>query len=142
MTGAGGLLGTVTAALWPLVMVSATAPLIISISGSHANLSARARLLAEEKRSPTITPARRQSVQQQLDWFRLRIRLSHAAHMLLYLAVLCFVGTVAMMSLQPRTATACVWVFFSGTLLLLIAVLLQLVELSTAHRTIERDLAS
>jgi Protein of unknown function (DUF2721) len=136
------LIETATAALWPLVMVSATAPLIISISNSHANLSMRARQLADERRSPTITQARRESVRHQLQLFRLRIHLSHGAHMLLYLAVLCFVSTVALLGFKPRTASACVCVFFLGTAFLLFAILLQLVQLSVAHRTIERDLAT
>lgn len=142
MPSGSGVLGTVTAALWPLVMVSATAPLIISIGNSHSNLAARARHLAVEKRSLTITPARRQNVQHQLDLFRIRIHLTHAAHVLLYLAVLCFVGTVAMMSFSPRTATACISVFLLGTTFLLVAIVLQLVQLSVAHRTIEHDLAA
>jgi hypothetical protein len=142
MTPADGVLGTVTAALWPLVMVSATAPLIISIGNAHANLSARVRQLGDERRDPATAPARRESVREQLYWFRVRIRLSHAAHVLLYLGILCFIGTVAIMSLKPKAAAACVWIFFSGTILLLAAVVMQLVELSMAHRTIDRDLAS
>ena len=133
---------SVTGALWPLVMVSATAPLIISVSNAHATLSARARQLAAELRDATTPAARCRSVRDQLRWFHVRVTLAHAAHLLLYLAVLCFVGSVAIMSIVRHSIGAIAWMFVVGTTLLLGAVALQLVELAFAHRTLDRDLDS
>lgn len=83
------LLAAVTHALWPLVMVSVTAPIIISVANAHAAMSGRIRELAAERRDPATSPGRDESLRAQLALFRVRIRLSHAAHVLLHLSVLC-----------------------------------------------------
>jgi hypothetical protein len=133
---------TVTGALWPLVMVSATAPLIISISAALSSLSARARQLAAELRDTTTPAPRRESIRDQLRWFQIRALLAYGANLLLYVSVLCFVGTVAVMSITGHSVAAVAWIFLVGTALLLAAVALQVAELAFAQRTLDRDLRS
>jgi hypothetical protein len=140
--GAITLSHAIPAALWPLVMVSATGPLIISIGNAHARLADQARRLASELRDPATTPTRLESVRCQLHWFRIRLRLSQVAHILLCLAVLCFVDTVALSSLVPAASGLGVRIFMLGTVQLIVSIVLQTIELSMAHRTIDRDMAS
>jgi len=84
---------TLTAAVAPIVLVSAAGLLLNGMQTKNLHLSDRIRGLTAEVRNPALTPVRRRQVTDQLPYFAQRIRLSQHALELLYIAILCFVGT-------------------------------------------------
>jgi hypothetical protein len=85
----------ITSAIAPVVMVSATGLLFMSVQAKNLHLADRLRALAGEYRALTAagSSARSEQIARQLPLFERRIRLSQRALDLLYLALVCFVLT-------------------------------------------------
>jgi hypothetical protein len=134
----------IAAALSPVVLVSAAALLAVGISQKHVALGDRIRTLSAELRAPGVTPARRQSVAAQLELFTIRIRHSGRAHSAVYLAICCFLAMILVITLQQRFTG--LWgaislvLFVGGVSLMLAGIVLELLELRLADRTIAREL--
>jgi hypothetical protein len=137
------LLPIVTAAVTPVVMISAAAVLILGIQQKHAGLADRLRLLTLEFRAPESTTERKENIRAQVKLFARRISYAARAHVCLYASALCFVGMVLVIALTFRSW---VWdqigiaLFVVGTLLILGAVFLELLELRMASRTIQLEI--
>ena len=84
---------SLTAAVAPIVLVSAAGLLFNGIQTKNLHISDRIRTLQAEVRNPSTTEERRQVLGVQLTYFARRIRLSQRALELLYIAILCFVLT-------------------------------------------------
>ncbi len=134
----------ISSALAPVLLVSAAALLGVGISQKHAALGDRIRSLAAERRAPGGEPARRSSVQAQLELFARRIRLASLAHRALYLAICCLLGVILIITLRtPLTAVlsaVSLGLFILGVFILLVAIGLELGELHLANRTIAAEL--
>jgi|HubBroStandDraft_6_1064221.scaffolds.fasta_scaffold357017_1 hypothetical protein len=137
--GTAGAMAAIAAAVTPVVMISANAILIGAISSKHEAMSDRLRSLTAEWRSPATGAARRDSIRAQVRLFSLRIAWIARAHFLLYAATACFIAMVMVIALTPVLQT---WADFSmpllvaGVLLMLVAIVLELLDLRKARATI------
>src|SRR5580658_4823635 len=93
-------MAAIAAAVTPVVMISANAILIGSISSKHQAMSDRLRSLAAEWRSPGTSAARRDSIRAQVQMFTVRIAWISRAHFLLYVATACFLAMVLAIALS------------------------------------------
>ena len=136
---------TFTEAVAPIVLVSAAGLLYNGVQTKNLHLSDRIRAMAAELRIPGLTPERRAQLLAQLLFFRKRIRFSHHALELIYLAILCFIVTSLLLAaglwVGPRVAPAvAAALFVSGVALLIIALGLEFIEMWIGLKTIEIEL--
>ena len=140
-------MSAIAAAVTPVVMISANAILIGAISSKHQAMSDRLRTLAAEWRTPGVSGPRRDSIRAQIQLFTLRIAWISRAHFLLYVATACFLAMVMVIALTPawpRLEWLSLPLLLGGVLLMLLAIVLELLELRRARATIElegRDVA-
>ncbi len=134
-----GAMASIAAAVTPVVMISANAILIGAISSKHEAMSDRLRALTAEWRDAGTTAARRDSIRAQVGLFTQRIAWISRAHYLLYVATACFIAMVIAIAMTPVIES---WASFSlplligGVLLMLIAIVLELLDLRQARATI------
>jgi len=138
-----GTMAAIASAVTPVVMISANAILIGTISSKHQAMSDRVRSLTAEWRSPDTSAARRAAIRAQLQLFALRIAWISRAHFLLYAATACFIAMVLVIALTPVITS---WpalellslpLLLGGVLLMLTAIFLELLDLRKARATIE-----
>ncbi len=137
-------LRVVTAAVTPVVMISATAILIGGINSKHQSLSDRVRNLAAEYRGVNTVNRRKHVIQLQIRFFRRRLRYVYIAHIALYCATACFIAMVMIISVTVKIATlvsATLPFFMAGVVLLLIAVGFEIRELRMSTETMNMELA-
>ena len=142
-------LDTITAAVAPVVMVSAAGLLFTGLQAKNFHLADRIRALAQELRglAGEVAPSRRRQLVAQIALFERRLRLNHHALELLYVAILCFTATSLLLMLSalawvraPVSPALVAPVFVVGVAVLLLALLLEFLELRTGLRTIEIEL--
>jgi hypothetical protein len=139
MVTTAGFLSLISAAVTPVVMISACAILITGVASKHAGLSDRARTLAAEYRAASQESVRRPVLRRELRAFMRRIVLSWLAHCLIYSAAITFSATVlvALRALRrPIWGAPTVGLFVLGTVLLVVALILELAELLLAQATL------
>jgi hypothetical protein len=130
-------MAAIAAAVTPVVMISANAILIGSISSKHQAMSDRLRILTAEWRSPGASADRRDSIRAQVQLFTLRIAWISRAHFLLYVATACFLTMVLGIALSlPLLSLP---LLLAGVILMLMAILLELLDLRKARATIEME---
>ena len=136
-------LRVITAAVTPVVMISASAILISGINSKHQSLSDRVRGLAAEFRNVNTATDRKQNIRQQIRFFRRRLRYVAIAHIALYCAAACFVAMVMVISFTIKISTLVAWTlpfFMAGVTLLLIAVTFEIRELRMSSETMRLEL--
>lgn len=136
-------LRVVTAAVTPVVMISASAILISGINSKHQSLSDRVRGLAAEFRGVDTSTARKDNISSQIRFFRRRLRFVAIAHMSLYCATACFIFMVMVISFTVKITTLVAWTlpfFLIGVALLLIAVGFEIRELRMSRETMRIEL--
>ena len=127
----------ISAAVTPVVMISANAILISAISSKHQGMSDRLRTLTNEWRSADTSGARRDSIRAQVRLFALRIAWISRAHFLLYVATACFLAMVLGIALSlPLLSLP---LLLGGVILMLLAIFLELLDLRKARATIELE---
>src|SRR5580698_2610299 len=130
-------MAAIAAAVTPVVMISANAILIGSISSKHQAMSDRVRSLTAEWRSPGTSAARRDSIRAQVQMFALRITWISRAHFLLYVATACFLAMVLGIALSlPLLSLP---LLLGGVIVMLMAIFLELLDLRKARATIELE---
>ena len=142
MGSADGFLTLISAAVTPVVMISACAILITGVGTKHAGLSDRVRALAAEMRSLPPDSGRRPLVRVQLRTFMRRTSLAWIAHCLLYLAALVFSTTVLVALFAVRQhgwGRLTLELFILGTALLLAALIAEFGELLLAQSTLQSE---
>ena len=138
------VMAAITAAVTPVVMISANAILIGTISAKHQAMSERVRALSAEWRTRDTSAARREAIGRQCRLFQRRIAWVGRAHFLLYVATGCFIAMVMVIATTPLTrdwARLSLPLLLSGVFLMLIAIMLELLDLSRARATLEIDTA-
>ncbi len=139
-----GTMAAIAAAVTPVVMISANAILISAISSKHQAMSDRVRALTAEWRAPGTSTARRSTISAQVRVFAARIAWISRAHVILYVATLFFLAMILVIALTPVNRT---WVELSvplllgGVILMLIAIVLELLDLRKARESIEAEIA-
>ena len=133
-----------TAAVTPVVLVSATAILISGINSRYISISDRLRSLAHEYRDPSCPPERRVIITREIITFRHRMHLMSWAVRSLYAAVGAFIVDTLLISAtlwRQMLAGATLPLFMAGILLVLFALVCQLLELRSSDRTIAIELS-
>jgi hypothetical protein len=139
-----GSIEILTAAVTPVVLVSATAILISGINSRYISISDRLRSLAHEYREPSSEAARRVIIVREILMFEHRMRLMSWAVRALYSAVAAFTVDALIISAtlwRQMLAAATVPLFLAGILLILFALSCQLFELRSSDRTIALEVS-
>src|SRR5689334_12136883 len=121
-----------TAAVTPVVLVSATAILISGINTRYVSISDRLRSLAHEYRDPACPHDRRATISREVAAFQHRMHLMSWAVRSLYAAVGAFIIDALIISAtlwREMLAVATLPLFVAGIVLVLFAISCQLVEL-------------
>ena len=133
-----------TAAVTPVVLVSATAILISGINTRYVSISDRLRLLAHEYRDPACPHDRQAMITREIAMFRHRMHLMSWAVRSLYAAVGAFIVDALLISAtlwRQMLAAATLPLFIGGIVLVMFAIVCQLVELQSSDRTIAIELS-
>ena len=143
-TGTSIALAVITAAVTPVVMISAAAALILGLNQKHNSLSERLRLLMVEFRAQETTEQRRENIRAQVTLFRQRFRYVDRAVRWLYAAVTCFILAILVITLISHARTrwdpAAIALFELGIILMLGAVVEELLEGRQTRRTLELEI--
>jgi hypothetical protein len=133
-----------TAAVTPVVLVSATAILISGTNSRYISISDRMRALAHEYRDPNCIEQRRITISREMLTFRHRIHLVSWAVRALYTAVGAFVTDALIISAtlwRQMLAAATLPFFLLGIALIVLALVCQLLELQSSNRTISLEIS-
>jgi hypothetical protein len=137
-------LQVLTAAVTPVVLVSATAILISGANSRYISISDRMRVLAHEYRDPNCMEQRRMTICREMLTFQHRIHLVAWAVRALYAAVGAFTTDALIISAtlwRHMLATATLPLFVLGMLLIMLAIVCQLLELQRSNRTISLEIS-
>jgi hypothetical protein len=130
---------SISAAVTPVVMISANAILISAISSKHQSMSDRLRALTAEWRNPGTSDGRRDSLARQVKLFDHRIRWVTWSHIVLYTATGCFISMVIVIALSPHLESlsgASLGLLIAGVTLMFVGILLELLDLAKARATV------
>ena len=138
-------LSTLTSAVAPVVMVSAAGLLLTGVQAKNLHLADRIRSLTAERRLRTTEETRRAQIGEQLPLLLRRVRLSQWSLNMLYVAIFCFVVTSLLLAsslwiglrMLPVITTM---VFAAGVAVLVVALVLEFLEMVIGLRTIEIEM--
>jgi len=133
----------ISAAVTPVVMISANAILIGAISSKHQSMSDRMRALTAEWRNSATPATRREAIAQQLKLFDKRLRWVTWSHIILYTATACFIAMVIVIALSPALEAmsgASLRLLLVGVGLMFLGILLELLDLAKARATAALEL--
>jgi hypothetical protein len=132
----------ISAAVTPVVMISANAILISAISSKHQSMSDRLRALTAEWRNAAtpVTPVtRREAIAGQLRLFDEQLRWVTWSHIVLYTATACFIAMVIVIAVSPALEAmsgASLGLLIAGVALMFLGILLELLDLAKARATV------
>jgi hypothetical protein len=123
-------------------MVSAAGLLANGVQAKNLHLADRIRALMTEYRRPDTTVPRRAQLAAQLGLFHRRVRLSQWSLDLIYLAILCFIVTSLLLASQLWFGPPAVpvTIFAVGVAVLVVALVLEFVEMWIALETIRIEM--
>jgi VIT1/CCC1 family predicted Fe2+/Mn2+ transporter len=128
----------ISAAVTPVVMISANAILISAISSKHQSMSDRMRALTAEWRGVATPESRREAVAAQIRMFDSRLRWVTWSHIVLYIATVCFIAMVIVIAVSPALQVlsgAPLVLLIAGVSLMLLGIVLELLDLAKARTT-------
>ncbi len=133
-----GLLQLISAAVTPVVMISACAGLILGVNNKHTSLSDRIRDAARECRLAITTPDRREQLLEQLAVFHRRFLLTWMSLCALYGATAAFTLTTLLIVFAQRklavAGSGTLPFFLLGVGLMLLATCLEVCEIALSTR--------
>jgi hypothetical protein len=117
------------------------------VQTKNLHLSDRIRGLLAEWRHADTGPTRRQQIVMELTFFRRRIRLSQWSLEMIYGAIVCFVVASLLLASAlwvgpPVLPIVITGIFVMGVALLIIALVLEFVEMWISLRTIEIEMGT
>ena len=133
----------ISAAVTPVVMISANAILISAITSKHQSMSDRLRALTAEWRNAATPVTRREAISLQLRLFDERLRWVTWSHIILYMATACFIAMVIAIAVSPRLEAlsgASLGLLIAGVALMFLGILLELLDLAKARATLELEI--
>jgi hypothetical protein len=133
----------ISAAVTPVVMISANAILISAISAKHQSMSDRMRALTAEWRNAATPAARRETIADQLSLFDQRLNWITWSHIILYAATACFIAMVIVIAVSPSIEAlsgASLWLLIAGVALMFVGILLELLDLARARATVQLEI--
>jgi hypothetical protein len=129
----------ISAAVTPVVMISANAILISAISSKHQSMSDRLRALTAEWRNEATPESRRKAIADQVRLFDERLRWVTWSHIILYTATACFITMVIVIAVSPALEAlsgASLGLLVAGVALMFVGILLELLDLAKARTTV------
>ena len=129
----------ISAAITPVVMISANAILINAITSKHQSMSDRLRALTAEWRNAATPVIRREAIVGQLRLFDERLRWVTWSHIVLYMATACFIVMVIVIAVSPSLealSAASLGLLIAGVTLMFVGILLELLDLAKARATV------
>jgi hypothetical protein len=140
-------LESLTAAVAPVVMVSAAGLLFNGVQTKNLHLSDRIRSLAAEHRDSATTPDRQAQVLEQLPLFDKRIRLNQRSLEMIYVAIVSFVIASLLLASTlwigpPVLPIVVTLIFLGGVAALILALCLEFGEMWISLRTIQIEIAA
>jgi hypothetical protein len=129
----------ISAAVTPVVMISASAILISAISSKHQSMSDRLRALTAEWRNEATPAVRREAIAAQVRLFHERLRWVTWSHIILYMATACFIAMVIVIAVSPALVAmsgASLELLIAGVALMFFGILLELLDLAKARATV------
>ena len=137
-------LQTISAAVTPVVMLSACSTLILGINTKHTGLSDRVRAATMEYRQQETSESRRTQLVQEIGIFHQRFVLTWLALCVLYGAVIFFILTtlliIVMQNKMRIGSGAPLSLFIFGVALMLCAAFLELGETSLAAKSLRVEM--
>lgn len=133
----------ISAAVTPVVMISANAILISAITAKHQSMSDRVRALTAEWRNASTPADRRTSIAAQVKLFEERIRWITWSHIILYIATACFIATVMVIAVSPALVAlsgASLGLLIAGVALMFVGIVMELLDLAKARSTVALEL--
>ena len=144
MIGEIPVLESISAAVTPVVMLSACGTLTISVNSRQQHLSDRIRAAAAESRLGSVSAERRAQLGEQLVVFNHRFLCSWLASCALYGAICCFgLTTLVILATQRRLSQGepLVFTFFLlGIALMIAAVVCVMGEVALSWRTLRLEM--
>lgn len=138
-----GLLQLISAAVTPVVMISACATLILGINTKHSGAADRVRDLARRYRDEAdAEEERKANLREQIQIFYRRFLISRTALWLLYIAVAVFIACILYIVLVQKHffsashSDGALWLFIGGVGLMLAAVCLEFQEIHLSRRSL------
>lgn len=138
------LLQLISAAVTPVVLISACAALILGINNKHSAVSDRLRKFAADLRDTSLESDRKTQVSAQISVFFQRFRLTWVSLASLYSAVIAFIVMIFVIILaqqerlhRPAIALS---LFFLGIAFMLLAVAAEMLEIRLSIRSLEIEL--
>jgi hypothetical protein len=132
----------ISAAITPVVMISANAILLNAITSKHQSMSDRLRALTAEWRNAATPVTRREAIVDQLRLFDKRLRWVTWSHIILYMATACFIAMVIVIAVSPALdapSGALLGLLIAGVALMFVGILLELLDLAKARATVELE---
>jgi hypothetical protein len=129
----------ISAAVTPVVMISANAILISAISSKHQSMSDRLRALTAEWRNEVTPAARRDVIAAQVRLFNERLVWITWSHIILFTATACFIAMVIVIAVSPALEAlsgASLGLLIAGVSLMFVGILLELLDLAKARATV------
>ena len=134
----------ISAAVAPVVLITATAILLSAYSAKYTSLGDRMRTLTAEYRLPETSAERRANIKRQISVFHRRINAMWTASILLSLALLAFLGTVLSVLLAlfrgVQLGFAVIATVVMGLAMMVGSVCVELSEIRMARLTIAGEL--
>lgn len=128
----------VTAAVTPVVMISANAILVSAISAKHQSMSDRLRSLAAEWRMTGTSDARRRTIAAEARLFNRRLLWITWSHITLYAATACFILMV--IDIAVGGSNIALSLLIAGVSLTLTGIVLELFDLALARATVRLEI--
>ena len=132
----------ISAAVTPVVMISATAILISAITTKHQSMSDRLRALTAEWREADTPAARREAIVREVRLFDTRLLWVTWSHILLYMAAACFIAMVIVIAMSPsleELSGTSLRLLIAGVGLMFVGILLELLDLARARATVKLE---
>jgi hypothetical protein len=132
----------ISAAVTPVVMISATAILISAITTKHQSMSDRLRALTAEWRNADTSAARREAIAHEVRLFDTRLRWVTWSHIILYIAAACFIAMVIVIAMSPsleELSGKSLGLLIAGVALMFVGILLELLDLARARATVRLE---
>lgn len=137
-------LQVISAAVTPVVMLSACSTLILGINAKHTALSDRVRAATVEFRQKETADARRSQLVQEVGIFHRRFVFTWLALCALYGAVILFILTTLLIILMQNRmhigGSGPLSLFVGGVALMLCAALLEFAEIALATKSLHVEM--
>lgn len=141
---ASSLLQLISAAVTPVVMISACAALILGVNNKHTAIADRLRLFAADLRSSQASADRKSQIGEQMSVFFHRYRLTWLSLASLYGSVISFILMILVIILAQKRIMhwepGALLLFVLGIALMLCAVVFEVLEIRLSIRSLEVEL--